>query len=145
MAAVLCRLGATFTGTLLWLAGGLVFTIYVVEVCGATPVVNCVVCDVTALPAMSVTPELVSVITVEGGSTSLGGICTSWLFWLKLMAPGTTVWFPPLTWMVVPFTVSGSIGALNSTRRLAFTGTLLSLSAGLTPATVTPVSRLVPV
>ena len=38
--------------------------------------------------------------------------------------------------MVVPFTVSGSIGPLNRTRMLAFTGTFPSLSAGLTAITV---------
>ena len=72
-------------------------------------------------------------------------ICTTWLFSLKLIAPGTAVCPQPLTWMVVPFTVSGSTGPLNRTRMLAFTGTFPSLSAGLTAPTVTPVARLEPV
>ena len=65
---------------------------------------------------------------------------------LKLIDPGTAVCPPPLTWIVVPFTVSGSIGPLKTTCTFAFTGTFVNWSAGLTATTVgAVVCRLVPV
>src|SRR6185437_5594911 len=54
---------------------------------------------------------------------------------LKLIEYGTTVWFPPVTWIVAPLTVVGSTGPLNRTSIFAFTGTFVSPLAGLTAVT----------
>ena len=76
----------------------------------------------TALPATSVTPEMVRVISVEAGSGASGVICTLALLLLKLMDAGTEVMPPPLIETVVPVTVRGSIGPLKTTAMFAFNG-----------------------
>src|SRR5690242_8890763 len=103
-------------GMFVELEGGLVFTTTIfVKVCGVGAVMNCVECEATVLPAMSLTPAIASVITVDPGSVLCGVICTTWLLLLKLIDPGVIGCPPPLTWIVVPFTVIGSIAPLNCT------------------------------
>jgi len=65
------------------------------------------------------------VIGVDVGKGASGVMLTVWLPLAKLTETGITVCEPPVTWIVVPFTDSGSIGPANSTLILAFTGTLV--------------------
>src|SRR5579875_739020 len=101
---------AAFKGTLVEDGAGFAVSTPKVETAAADPVVKCVVCAVTALPARSVTPEIVNAICVPAGSGACGVINTCWFLLLKLMEEGTAVTPPPLTTTVDPFTVSGSIG-----------------------------------
>src|SRR5271165_1715838 len=111
--ALTCKLIATFVGTFVAFEGGLVVITRGTARDGPAPVVKCFVCAGTLLAAISFTPATVSVICVDAGSTPCGVICTSWLLLLKVIEPGVIVWPPPVTWMVVPFTVVGSIAPLN--------------------------------
>src|SRR5438128_1677176 len=137
---------AAFTGTALAPLPGVVLTTVGVTTAAVPLVVKWLVKAGTTLPALSCTPLTVSVIGVLGGSTPCGVICTVWFPLLKLIASGLAVSPPPLSWIVAPVTVSGSIGALNTRRTCALTGTFISPSAGLTAVTVgAVVTALVPV
>src|SRR5579875_3419735 len=114
---------AAFKGTLVEDGAGFAVSTPKVETAAADPVVKCVVCAVTALPARSVTPEIVNAICVPAGSGACGVITTT----------------------VDPFTVSGSIGPLNTMPTFALSGTAARPSAGLTVVTVgAEVAEVVP-
>jgi hypothetical protein len=140
--SLICRLIAAFTGTLVAFTGGFTLIANGTVVDGAVPVVNCVVCAATALPATSFTPDIVSVICVDAGSAACGVMCTNWFPLPKVIVelfPATAVAPAILTdvviacvlpaavnWIVVSLTVVGSIVPLNSTLMFAFTGTFVT-------------------
>src|ERR1700741_4705029 len=99
---------------------------------GPAAVVNWVVCEATALPSASVTPLMAMLISVLGGSGASGVIVAMVNAVLKLMVDGTTVWPPPLIWMVEGVTEIGSIGRPKVTMTGAFVSTPVALFGGPT-------------
>src|SRR5215471_12288065 len=121
-----------FTGTLLAWLNGFSFTTAGATTSGPVPVVNVVVCGVTAFPATSVTPEIFSVIKVLSGRGACSTSTTLWLLLLKLIESGIAVVPPPVNWIVVPFTASGLTGLLNTTRTSALSPTFTEPLGGAT-------------
>ncbi|SRR5258706_15682703 len=74
---LVCTTRAAFTGTLVAFGAGAVLTTPGANTIAVGPVVKWVVTGGTGLPSPSVTPAIVSVSTVFGGSTPCGVTVTS--------------------------------------------------------------------
>src|SRR5262249_33156528 len=137
-----------FTPTLLAPLNGFVLITDGATTSGPVPVVNVVVCDAATFPAKSVTPVMVSVITVLSGKGACGTTTTLWLLLLKLIESATAVVPPPVNWMLPAFTVNALIGSLNTTLTCALSPTFTDplggdtdTIAGATVSVPVPVSK----
>src|SRR5258708_18946126 len=132
-----CSMIGVFKGTFVAPLNGFSLTTTGIVTSGPVPVVKCVVCGATALPATSVTPEILRATCVASGSGACGTSNTSWLLLLKLIVHSTSAVLPAgVITMVLPLTVSELIGLLNRTRMLALSPTFTTPSGGETNTTV---------
>jgi hypothetical protein len=108
--------------------------------------VKVVVCGANGFPTASVKPDIVRVISVLSGNGACGTSTTLWLLLPKLIESGTAGVLPPVNWTVVPVTVSGLIGLLNTIRISALSPTFAEPFGGETERIVgSVVSTLAPV
>src|SRR5580693_3537784 len=134
--SLICSMIGAFNGTFVALLNGFTLMTAGGTRSGPVPVVNVVAWVATELPATSVTPLIVSVITVLSGSGVCGTSWTVWLLLLKLIESGTSVIPPPVSWMLLALTVNGLIGLLNNTTTCALSPTFVDPLGGDTDNTV---------